>query len=142
MCVCVSLSLFPSPVHICIYIFMCTYIYISLRVCALYMQDTRLKIAPTPGRDICVSCALEDILEPMTWRVICCGEAATEEALEEERERLRICLDRRGRLIWETKMGGCHPTINVVYPFTITSCLINVIGYITIVTSHYQWVRS
>lgn len=28
----------------------------------------------------------------MTWRVICCGEAATEEALEEERERLRICL--------------------------------------------------
>ena len=123
MCVC--LSLFPSPVHICIYIFMYTYIYISVCVCALYMQDTRLKIAPTPGRDICVSCALEDILEPMTWRVICCGEAATEEALEEERERLRICLDRRGRLIWETKMGGCHPTINVVYPFTITSCLYN-----------------
>lgn len=69
-------------------------------------EQTRQAPGPTPGRDICVSCALEDILEPMTWRVICCGEAATEEALEEERERLRICLDRRGRLRWETKIGA------------------------------------
>ena len=41
------------------------------------------------------------------------------------------------------KNAYCHPTINFVYnyPFTITRGLINVIGYVTIVASPYQWVR-